>query len=499
MELTRKAVRDRIKKLAPTKSVVLENWDYYRGDLARPPYFPYLHEETDLEYKRRTKIVVGYPGAIINRTAAYFRKEPIVYDFSVNGERVADRAKEAADVWAALSQENNYPKLGFDLARDAGVGGEAYVKPRYVRFEGYTGQEIALGVGNWKGRVSFDRISQAFIYRIRDFYRQTFVEAWARINGQTKLITEGMVQDAEEYIEVIRPPWYNEQTGELSDSSARVIWQDEEEIYRAEILYDRPPLIRFANLVSRPESEDGIADLTPLKPLANAINHIVSGSTRAIEYHGWPQMVFIGTDPEDIKRGTDQAIVIPPAGDGTTPQTVDLLTWDQNLEGAKSLYTNLADIMASVAGIPKSLIYDMEGAGKVPSGVALRLMYENLNTLCGLKEAGFQRAEENLIKTSLEMMAYHNGRPGYFDEVEVAVEYNPDRTPRDRSAELEEAMKEKLLMLKNIVDIVIENVPDVNNRDEAIQYIEVRAEEDRRVSQLKGGIVPPQIPGDEGE
>lgn len=501
MDLTRENVRKVIKTMAPTRDPILENWDYYRGDLARPPYFPYLSKETDAQYKKRIKIIVGYPGAIINRIASYFRKDPITYEFDVDGKADAPLAQEAADAWAAIAERNKYSKLAFDIARDAGTGGEGYIKPRFIQYEGLTGREIRLGVGTWTGSVSLDRIAQAFIYRIRDFYRQTFVEAWARVGSEYRVITEGLAaQNVEEYIEVIRPPWYSETEGTKLEESARVIWKGEEELYREEILYNAVPLVRFANLVSRPETEEGIADMTPLKPLANSINHIVSGSTRAVEYHGWPQMVFGNMDPTTIHRATEQAIFLPPQEDSLHPPTVDLLTWNQDLSGSEGLYTNLADIMASISGVPKSLLHDLDGSGKVASGVALRIMYENLNSLCGLKEAGFQAAEETLIKTSLEILAYHNGRSGYFDDVNITVRYNPDRTPRDRSLELEEDMKEKLLLVKNLVDIVIKYGEGVDTREDALKYIEDRLEEDKQIADMRGiQPPPPPPPAEEGE
>ena len=498
MELTHKAVRDTIRKMSKTRDEILENWDYYRGDLARPPYFPYLSKEDDLQYANRIKIVVGYPGAIINRVAAYFRKDPITYSFDVDGDGSSDLAKEAGEVWAAIAEKNNYSKLAFDIARDAGVGGEGYIKPRFVQYEGYTGAEISLGTGTWKGTILLNRIAQAFVYRVPDYYRQSFVEAWARVGSEYKIISDALDPDStEEYIEVIRPAWYSEIDGTPVDESARVIWKNETDIYRKNILYSKLPFVRFANLVSRPQTEPGIADMTPLKPLANSINHIVSGTTRAIEYHGWPQMVFGNMDPTKIHRATEQSIFLPPQEDSPHPPTVDLLTWDQNIAGSQALHNNLADIMASIAGIPKSLLHELEGAGAVQSGVALRIMYENLNTLCGLKEAGFQAAEENLIKTALEILAYHNGHPGYFDAVNVKVIYNSDRTPRDRSVELEEDTKEKLLLVKNVVDIVLKYGEGVESREGAIKYIEDRIEEDKRIAKMRGVSPPAEEDDDE--
>ncbi len=497
MELSRIAIRDAVRKLSPTRYEIMENWDYYRGDLARPPYFPRLAGEDDAEYKRRIKIVVGWAGAIENRIAAYFRKPPITVGFRIAGEE-NDRSKEAADLWAELAEANAWDSFMFDVARDAGVGGEAYTKQRVAFFDPFTGRDLSTGDGSrkWRGTIQINRVNQVYMYLIPDAYRTSYVEAWRRKGTQFDIISGSnpREEDVLEYIEIIRPAWFDDVNGRWIDRSARAIWRNEDLIYGpAEVRYPFLPIQRIANLVSRPESETGISEVAPLKPLSNAVNHILSGMTRSVQYHGWPQVVFRNVDQGTVQRGPEFSIFLPDTG-GQKEPNVDVLSWDQNLQGAQELHTALADIMAAISGVPKSMLHDLEGAGNVASGIALRIMYKNLNDLCRLKEVGFRKQEERIIRSSLEILAIENGRPGYWDGLEVSVGYNPDRTPRDMDMEFQEDLARKRERIINLVDLVIKHVPEVTMREEAIEYLEKRSDEDKQIRSLfTGGEGEPTV------
>jgi len=476
----------------------MENWDYYRGDLARPPYFPRLRGETDDEYKARIKIVVGWAGTIENRIAAYFRKGPIDYTFRIDGDEKNDRAKEAADLWAETAETNAWDAFMIDIARDAGVGGEAFVKERISFFDPYSGTARKTGSGGrtWKGVVELNRVSQVYIYLVPDLYRMNYIEAWRRKDGQFSIITgtNPREEDALEYIELIRPSWFDDISGQWLDRSVRIIWRNEDAVYGPlEIPYPAIPIHRIANLVSRPESEPGISEVAPLKSLSGAINHILSGMARSVQYHGWPQIVFRNVDQGTVQRGPEFSIYLPDTGGAKEP-AVDVLSWDQNLQGAQELHTALADIMASISGVPKSMLHDLDGAGNVASGVALRIMYRNLNDLCSLKEGGFGKAESAIIRNSLDVLAVENGRPGYWEGLEVGVSYCPDRTPRDMDVEFQEDLRKRQERVINLIDLVIKHVSGVETREDAVKYLEDRAKEDKKIQALftggEGGPTP---------
>ena len=214
------------------------------------------------------------------------------------------------------------------------------------------------------------------------------------------------------------------------------------------------------------------------------INHVFSGAARAVQYHGEPKLVSSGVeDIADIKWGTDNLVGMPMSADGK-PSTLGFLTWDQNIGAAQSLYKDAADIMMAIAGVPKHMMHDLEGAGQVPSGVALRIVYEALNQLCVLKEAGFKRAEERTIKTSLQQLAYYNNQGARFKDLQVEVTYNPNRTPIDAAAEFQADVQKLMQNYLNLVDLVIKNEAGIDTREQAMDWLRERAAEKKELKKL---------------
>ncbi len=485
MEITREDVIKRVKAMRGSRSPIVKRWDFYRNDVARVPYFPYLHKETSEHYKKRIKISVGWCGSLANRIAAYFRKPPINVRFTVDGKEDHKLAKEAADTWAEISEYNEWDSFMIDVARDSGVGGNGYTKERIAFFDHECGRN--LKTGKFKGRMFVDRISEAFVYRMIFGGVAGYVVAWVRIGGKAKFLHQDTPDENKlEHIEVILPSRYDEMTGERTSPSNWSIWEREKRIYGPyEIPYSFIPVQRFANLVSRPESENGISDIEWSIPLNDYINHVLSGAVRSVEYHGEPKIVAQGVeDDSDIKWGTDNMITLPGVTAGGGVPQMKFLTWNQNIEGARTLYRDGADIISALSGIPKHMMHDLEGSGKVPSGVALRIIYESLNQVCTLKEAGFKAGEERVIAACLDQLAYHNNKPGYFSDVVVTVQYNPNRTPRDFEAEFNQDMKKMLVKYLNLIDLVLKYEPGIKTREQALEFLKMKAEEKKQLEEL---------------
>lgn len=484
MQLTRENITKKVKDMQATRAPIQKRWDFYRNDVARLPYFPHLHKETPEHYRDRIKVAINWCGSLEDRIAAYFRKPPIKITFSVDDKETNRIAKEAADTWAAIAEYNDYDTFMIDVARAAGVGGNGHTKERFIQYDHESGLE--LKTGKYKGRIKINRVSEAFIYRMNIGGVNAFVEAWVRMNGQTKFLHQEYegVEDKFEYIELILPPYWDSIKGNKKNASSWAIWEKKIRTYgHIEIPYTYIPIQRFANLVSRPESENGISDIAKLIPINDYVNHVISGTVRAIEYHGEPKIAFFGVEEDaDIKWGTDQALYLS----GPEGANVDarFLEWSQNIDGARTVYRDGADIMSALSGVPKHMMHDLDGAGRVPSGVALRIIYESMNQLCTLKEAGFKAAEERMIATCLDMLAFHNGQPGKFKDVKITIQYNPDRTPRDIDAEFEQDMKKKLIGFLNLVDLVLKYESGIETREQALKFLEAKAEEKKKLQEM---------------
>jgi hypothetical protein len=504
MDLTHKELRKRIALMATTRGPIQKRWDFYNNDVAREPYFPRLTDEMDDEYKRRFKIGVGWPGALANRLATYFRKGPIEVNFDIDGDPTHERAEEAATAWADTAGYNNYESFMVDVARDAGVGCEGFTKQR-IRFwdpETKARLQTAGKKKAWEGQARIDRVNNTFVYMIWTIYGPIFVEGWVRtpagdyvLSGDSTTTAEDAeVRDFED-IEAIRPASYNPVTGDLLKASGWAIYENGAEAYNKPVQYGLAPFQRFANMVSRPENETGISDIDWAIPLAHAVNHIISGAVRSVHYHGWPQMWVSGlSDEQNVQRGPESLMILPETSEGK-PAKIGTLTWDQNLSGAMELQQTLTDFMAAITGVPKHMMADMEGAGKVVSGVALRLMYKNMDEACKLKEAGFRPAEERMIKSCLDILAYHNNKKGYFDQVNVSVKYNPDRTPRDRSAELDEDLKLLSMKVHNLLDMTLKwkgTELGLDTYDDVLKYAEKGAEYEAKLRAVKAKHQTPE-------
>jgi len=496
MDLVYSIIEKRVRAMASSRDPILKRWDFYNNDVAREPYFPRLTDETGEEYDRRFKIGVGWCGAIANRLASYFRKGPIEVSFDVAGDKTHALAQEAGAVWASIATQNNVANLMTDVARDAGVAKEAYTKQRIEFFDRETGEPLKTEGGSqrWLGQVRIDRVNNSFVYRVWDRLGVTYVEAWVRTpGGEYRLLGDytGTIEDAQvkdfEYIEAIRPASWDPITRQLLSPSGRAIFEDGKQAWSQPIPYPRVPIQRFANMVSRPDSEEGISDIEWAIPLAHAINHIISGAVRSVHYHGWPQMYVSGLPEEqDIVRGPESLMILPENFKGEAPQ-VGVLTWDQNLEGAMGLQKTMSDFMSAITGVPKHTLEGLDGAGSVVSGVALRLLYHNMNEACKLKEAGFKGPEEAMIRSCLGILAHHNNRPGYFDEVTVTVKYQDDRTPRDRSIELDEDLKLLTMRVTTTLELFVKHrgpALGITTLDDALQHYEQVMEYDAQLREI---------------
>ena len=226
MAATYDDIRKQVLDMKASRDAIMKRWDFYRNDVSREPYFPRLKDETEQHYKDRLKIVVGWCGSMANRVASYFRKGPIKVTFMVEGKEENALAQEASDLWAAVSDTNNYETFMIDVARDAGVGGNAYTKERFVFFDNETGEE--LKTGDYRGRVLIDRVNETFVYRVRLGDVNAFVEAWLRTPTGTKLLEQqkpdARKQDEFEYIELILPPYYDPLIGSIKTKANWTIW-----------------------------------------------------------------------------------------------------------------------------------------------------------------------------------------------------------------------------------------------------------------------------------
>lgn len=497
MDLTHDILTKRVKLMARTRGPILKRWDFYNNDVARPPYFPMLTDETAAEYQKRFKVGVGWSGAIANRLASYFRKEPIEVSFEVKGDPDNVIAKEGEAVWNDISDYNSYKTFMIAVARDAGVGQDAYTKERIVFNDKISGKLLMTDglKGPWHGQVKIERVNNCFMYRVWTMSGIVYVEAWIRtpagdysLLGDPTGTPKDSVQEDLEYIEAIKPSTYDEITGEEIRPSGWAVFQNKTEKYNEPIFYKELPLQRYANMVSRPEQEEGISDIEWVIPLAHSVNHIISGAVRSVHYHGWPQIGITGVeDITQIKRGPENTIALPEGA------TIELLTWDQNLSGAMELQSTITDFMGALTGVPRQIMQDMEGVGKVVSGVALRLLYRNMDEACRLKEAGFKEAEEKMIKASLEVLAYHNNRGGFFDEVDVHVKYNEDRTPKDRSAEIDEDLKLLSIQIYHKLDLFLKyrgKELGIETYEDAMKQFQTWAKYDKELQKLAEARIP---------
>jgi len=487
--LTQDFLRKQAIAMRGTRDAITKRWDYYRNDVARLPYFPYLHNETPEKYKRRFKMAVAWSEALANRIATYFCKGPNEFIFTEPGKDGSKLADEAELTWGEIAKYNGYETFRVDIARDSGVGGNGYTKERLHLYDEETG--APLKTGDYNGRVMIDRVSEAYLYRVNMGKRVLYLEAWQRVGSNYGFIGEERHSEAEgkfEFIECIMPAQYDTATGQLLDNSHWQIWEQRNSVYGPfEIPFAPIPLQRFANRVSRPKSEDGISDIESIIPLNNAINHILSSLVRTVIYHGGPKPVFKGVDQAtSMKWDTAEALFLPPNPGGERPEA-GFMAWDQNISGSMGVSNRLTDFMSAITGAPKHLLHELEGAGSIASGVALRILYTNLNEMCRLKEAGFRRGEERLVKSCLAQVAYYNNAPGKFDSIQVERKYNQNRTPKDEEKELNTLLQLFAINYYNLIDLALKLEPNVNSVEDAIAFLKDKADAKQRL--VDEGIV----------
>ena len=479
MIYTEESIIKHVENHKASKKKTQTFWDYYSNDVARSPYFPKGEKEELGDYNKRLKLAIGWPGKIVDRVNSYFRKPPITVIFTENGESGTANAKLAAEVWAAMTK-TNLGRVPHNACRDAGVSGYGHTKQSIEFYDRETGEVLETIAGDkvFAGQVKATRVNDTFVYWLADKYGDTYIEAWARRGDEYKQISDIAGDDKDEwttYIEVIQPaaydPRYSDEAGKPNKirDARHLIIKNGEISFDEPIEYYRIPAQRWVNSIDKSITQ-GTSDISKAINISQAINLIVSGCTRAIDYHGWPKMLGLGVDDNtEIRMTTDGMAVIPPNSAGENPE-IELLTWDQDITGALDLTKYLEDAMCSIENIPRDLLHSLDGVGNVPSAVALRTMYAPLNDRCTAKEVGIGTAEASYIKSCLDVLATHNQFSG-FDNIEVTLQYNPDRTPRDLALEIAEVDSLRVAGAATAVDSYLAAHPEVSTREAALTVI----------------------------
>jgi hypothetical protein len=417
---------------ASRKLALLKYWDFYYGDSQRY-YFDKFEGEDEQEYNNRVinAIVENHCAKTCDVLVSYLYGQPCaksrvkVRAVDAEGEIISQLQELLGEVW----EYNDLDSLRIDLALMSSVTGLGIVYKQYVDsetglpFESDVAPEIKkkqgivryelfdtvdtmpLPIIDSKG-VIYPRLLGGIVrfYNLDNFSGNTFLDRlmdkrWAQeeilevFDGQ-KFIRSRIVtgENKPEIIDSVNNPYGNINT-------AFTLFRN----------YGDPMYL------------EGASDLAQMVSLQNALNGLVNDDKMTIDYHTFPILALMGGAklPANFVRKVNSVLEMD------TGQDAKYLTWDNVLEASANKQDSIRKQMTVVGGVSQISRGNAETIGQVRSGAGLKTLFQaDINTIA-LKIPHFKKAERELAKSTLKMLAVERGikLPDYY---RIEVEFPDD-------------------------------------------------------------------------
>lgn len=445
-------------------------------------YWPRRYKETPTAYKERTKIWSEMPRIICNRLTSVLlsgtpeRKWVAISDAQediANAERATELEELSNEVnaWDSKANQVYYYALGI---------GELALWPEFRLFDTATGEPYELksggqGIPIW---------SQWFPWFVEPISLQDYAEeiigamkcVWLDGQMATPLLTQVMSGNAQStLVEIYLSPRYDRLTGNKTSGGlfrrykngsrqkddGLDEWWDENQ-------YQCNPVVFFRGPDPDESQYRGKAFTARFRSLAIEHSRTISNIGQAVEvlptiwrYTGEQKAI------NELSIRTNSIVQIPEGG------TFEQAARELNLLEDWKLVNYLEKTISLLAVLPAE-VWDMLGsAGKVESGVALKLTMQPMVESVNLIRKSFAASEHQKMRSTVKMFNYYNqDKQIDLKNIRPEVQYNREIIPIDEAV----AIVNDLALLnsgaKSLVELVKKHNPSITTDEQAQAFIE---------------------------
>jgi len=228
------------------------------------------------------------------------------------------------------------------------------------------------------------------------------------------------------------------------------------------------------------------SDITPdLKDIQDALNKAITDLSYAIDSESFRTAFILGASPEKdprtgepkpLKGGPGKIHYIPSQGESSNPSLDELSP--SNFQGLLSCIDKYLDIVSMITNTPKNELAQTS-SGNVPTGVALRTIYQpftgKVNEKAGLFSSALERISQKLL-----LMAHRDGFDTDFREgnyginIHIKTSLPADEVEQASIHEKEDnnnwKSKETIMQERGIEDIESEKEKISDEMQEAALY-----------------------------
>lgn len=469
------------------KLALLKYWDFYYGDSQRY-YMDRFEGEDDQEYNNRVAaaIVENHCAKTCDVIVAYLyghanaKSRVKVRAVNDEGEIISEVQELLHEIW----EYNDLDALRVDVALMSSVTGLGIVFKQWVnpatglpydekdpkRKEGMVRYELfdtvdtmPLPVIDTKG-VVYPRLLGGIVryYNLDNFSGNTFLDRLSDKRYAQEEVLE--VFDANKYqrFRIVT----GENKPEIMDSIANPYGNI------------NTSFTLFRNY-GDPMYLEGQSDLAQMLTLQNALNGLFNDDKMTIDYHTFPILKLSGGAklPSNFVRKVNSVLEMD------TGQDAMYLTWDNVLEASAKSQDSIRKQMTVVGGVSQISRGNAETIGQVRSGAGLKTLFQaDINTIA-LKIPHFKKAEKELAKSTLEILAKERGitLPDY----SIEVEFPDDFVGLD---ELIKAQVEQIDLANGVrspQEIVRSKHPDLTSEEEVEDILEQNLEHKKKQTEVQ--------------
>lgn len=448
-------------------------------------YWPKHAKEDKAQYDERRKIWIPWSQLISRRLTSVCLGGTVERRFEPLADENKGEADQANELIEKMNEAGDWDARAHDVYYHALALGEISLWPEYRAFNKENGEPYDVAGG--RGFPFWIDWFPWFVEPIVHYeYSSDIVGAiktyWTDGNLMTPFVTKavGMSGRDKSVVEIWLSPQYDPHTGEIVSAGYFKKFVDEKpstefseaEAWAGENPYGTNPVVFFRAPDPDESGYRGKSYTDRFKDMA--LEHSRTISTIGHYVDMLPNLwVYKGekADAERIRLAPNEVVCVPGVGG-------DFAQAARNMNAAEewNLAGNLAKFIGLAAQFPIELLTQLEGAGRVETGVALKILFQPIVEGVQSIRSSFGKAEKERMRVAVLMFnAANPAKKINLKNIRPEVAYNEDLIP---SEEAQNIISDLSLLDKRIVslkDLVLKYNKKITTEEQAENFLKENA------------------------
>lgn len=459
-------------------------------------YFPRGYNESDDEYNERAKVWVPWANIICSKLRDVTLTDETILEWQPEKDTDQSEADRANEIQQATDKASNWNKKRSDVLFFALGLGQIGCWPETRVYNKETGEKYKSANGD--GVVIWEWWFPWFVEPVVYEENVSEIIGAAKIimmdgNKATPLLSYNINQNRQEITELYMSPSYNKDTGDNISkgfyrkwvNSKQAVFKDSDKWWN-ENIYGCSPVVFYC--APDPDESKYLGAGFPLRFRNMALKHsqTISNAIQACE--ALPVIWGFTGDFGKIKNfpiRPNKIVQLPV--DGKLAQTERNLDLEEEWTAAN----NLERFISLVASVPASVWDTLGSAGKVESGVALKILYQPLLDIVGTVQTHYGSAEKERMTKTLKMWNSMNPtKPVDVTKLRPEVKFKRDILPKNETEEIASDILKLANGIVTLTDLVKKYNQHLKTDAEVEAYI--KQESERKTAATKAAR--PTIP-----